>query len=200
MTNLYNYLISTEPIQGYVSKTQEFEPHHDEAIAVDMITPTLETVLGLKGTVSGIKAFKDIKPFLGDIWHGRNLLFGNNTKAIGKNYYKNYIHPYNVNNKIMGNVSFPNSMAGKIKAEYVEQLPFLRYFTHKNKNVLKVPNNKNRLDANGFYNMKTNWKGKNYDYQYKINKYSKEPEFYNIKPYELFEEEVKSNNLFDFLQ
>lgn len=192
MADLYGYLTN--------DKIQQFEPHNDEAIVVDMFTPTLETVLGLKGAIGGYKAFKEIKPFLGDIWAGKSLLFGHNTKTIGKNYYKNYIHNNNVNNEVMGNVKFPNSMAGKIKAEYVEQLPFLRYFTHKNKNVLKVPNNKNRLDADGFYNMKTKWKGKNYDYQYKINKYSQEPEFHNIKPYELFEEEIKTNNLFDYLQ
>lgn len=194
MAELYDLLRDNkQPLQGYISNDL---PDAGEAVAVDVATPIISAYLGGK-TFDFVKG---IAPFMGEIWGGRNLLFGNNTKQIGREYYKKYINPNPVENDIMGKTTFPNRITGKINAEYVEQLPFLRYFTSINKNIKRVPNNKVREDANGFYNMKQNWKGKNYDYQYKINKYTNKPEFHNIKPYELFEEDLKQNNLYDLLK
>ena len=106
MVKLYDYLASNEEaprLQGSI-EYKAAEPYHDEAVAVDMLTPALETAFGLKGLSSGYNAFKGIRPFLGDIWEGRKLIFHkpfkwmnrdefNNYENLGLKYYKNKLQP-----------------------------------------------------------------------------------------------------------
>lgn len=156
MASLYDYLASSEPLQGHISNTQEFEPHHDEAIAVDMVTPTLETALGVKGTIGGIKAFNSIRPFLGDIWNGRGLLFHKpfrmmskeefkNYGNMGKNFYKNFLQKNPLNIKDYGKIQFGRHNRGKDKTFDMEQYPFLRYRIN-NATKINRTNTKNELD------------------------------------------------------
>jgi hypothetical protein len=167
-------------------KITDTEQYNDAALPVDMITPVLSAIPTLKAGKAAFGFAKEIKPYLGDIVNGLPLILGrNSTKADIKHYYKKNINKRDVYNEIMGETSFPNSVAGKIRAEYAQQVPFLRYFTAKNKDIIHLNNNKNRIDSDGFYNMKVNWLGKDYDYQYKKNIYTEKPEFHNIKLYEL---------------
>lgn len=162
MASLYD-LASLKPLEGYVSNT--FEPHHDEAIAVDMVTPTLETALGIKGLFSGIKAFNGIRPFLGDIWNGRGLLFHkpfrmmskqeyNNYGQLGKDYYQNYLqkNPISIDN--YGVVNFGSNNRGKDYPFKMEQYPFLR----KNlKNAQKGENTNFKNETDRTYDHFYNW-------------------------------------------
>jgi hypothetical protein len=162
------------------------EQYNDAALPIDMLTPALSSIPIVKGGKSSYDFIKGIKPYVGDIVNGLPLIFGrNNTKADIKKFYKNNINKRDVYNEVMGETSFPNTVAGKIRAEYSNQVPFLRYFTAKNKDIIHLDNNKNRTDSDGFYNMKVNWLGKDYDYQYKKNIYTGKPEFHNIKFYDL---------------
>lgn len=206
MANLYDYLVSSEPLQGRVSNTQEFEPHHDEAIAVDMLTPTLEFALGLKGISNAYNTYKGIKPFLGDIWQGRNLWLRkpynwmNKTEQKqyandGKNYFKNCL----VNNPvdtIIGEVNFKGNRAKETPAKYMWQYPFARYNLSRAKKNTPFPNKKEqRVDASKFDNLEINMFGKKYDYQIRNNLNDNSKDMYNIKPYEFLNNDIEKLKL-----
>lgn len=179
---------------GLFENITDNEQYNDAALPIDMVTPVISAIPIIKGSVGTYNFAKGIAPYLGDISRGLPLIFGrNNTKYDIKKFYKDNINNKDVYNKIMGKTAFPNSKAGKIRAEFARQVPFLRYFTSRNKDIIHLDNNKERLDANGFYNMKVNWLGKNYDYQYKKNSYTGQPEFHNIKPYDLLLKDLNKN-------
>jgi len=72
----------------------------------------------------------------------------------------------------------------------MEQYPLLRYQIDNAKSNQPMAVNKNREDANLFYNLKGKWKGKDYDYQIRDNT-NNSLEFHNIKPYEFLERDVE---------
>lgn len=119
----------------------------------------------------------------------------NNAKKygnIGTKYYKEHIHPYVEHNNTFGNdYYFPNGAAGKPDYKYMKQYPTLRKNVRESQEFIYLDNNKPRTDANGFDNVKVNYKGNNYSYQFKNSAYDNRKEFHNIKPYELVEEELK---------
>lgn len=149
MADLYGYLTN--------DRVQQFNPHNDEAIPVDMLTPTLETVLGLRGAVRGYKAFKDIKPFLSDIWAGRNLLFHKPFKYMnkaelkkynqkGSDYYQNYLQNNPIYKDNLGLIEFGRKNRGKDLTENMSNYPFLRKNISEATEEISPTNTKNEID------------------------------------------------------
>ena len=110
---------------------------------------------------------------------------------LGKRFYKDNIQPHVEHNNLIGDVNFPGNQARKTDYNYMEQYPFLRYNIKNAKENTYLPNNKPRLDANGFDNLRVNWLGKDYAYQIKNSAYDGTKNFHNIKPYELLEKDNK---------
>lgn len=149
MANLYGYLEN--------DKVQHFEPHNDEAIAVDMLTPTLEMALGLKGAIGSYKIFNKIKPFLGDIWAGRKLLFHkpfnkmnsyelNKYNQKGLDYYQNYLQKNPIYKDNLGIIEFSRKNRGKDLTKNMGNYPFLRKNISESIEEISPTNNKNEID------------------------------------------------------
>lgn len=121
----------------------------------------------------------------------------------GKEYYKTYLNKNQAYNKAIGTVDFTNAQAGEPNLEFMEQYPLARFLIWSGKENKFIPTkpkiNKTtgkiyeRKDATGFNNLKVRWKGKDYDYQIRENPSLPNPDFYNIKPYELFLKEIEQN-------
>lgn len=118
---------------------------------------------------------------------------------LGKDYYKNYVKGQRAKNDVIGDVDFYGGQAGESDYKYMEQYPFLKRNIEKaRENVYREVKPKIgkdgkeyiRKDATGFDNLKVNWKGKDYDYQIRHNPSLPNKDFYNIKPYEKFLEEL----------
>ena len=158
-------------------------------------------------TVKNIKDATTYLPYLKDIWEGRGLLihkpFDQMTeqeiaayRQLGNSFYKNNLNGRTAENNMLHKptpVNFPNARAGESDFQYMEQYPLLRRNIQEAKENtflpphVKIDKNGNeyiRPDANGFNNLKVNWKGKLYDYQIKENSNNSGNDFYNIKPYE----------------
>ena len=125
-------------------------------------------------------------------------------KGMGKKYYKDYIQFRSVENPYYGKFNFVGSQAGKPDYKFMEQYPFLRKNLQNASDNIGIKNNKERIDSLGFNNIKVNFKGKDYDYQIRKNSNNLENDFYNIKPYELFEKELnqgfqKESKLYDLI-
>lgn len=201
MTNLYKYIANTtedEPTQ--------FEPLHDAAI-----DETWKYAIPLSLGGLGIKTALPFLPYMADIWAGRNLLFHKpfdkmtkeeytNYGYTGRDFYKKVLNPQKAQNKfIEGEINLPNSKAMKPDYRYMEQYPLLRKnINEASENTFlkphpKIDKNGNayiRSDAQGFNNLKVNWKGEDYIYQIKKNAYDNQNYFHNIKPYK---------NLYDYI-
>lgn len=166
MAHLYGYLTN--------DKIQQFDPHNDEAIAVDMFTPTLEAVLGLKGAAGGYKAFKEIKPFLGDIWAGKELLFHkpfnemnsyelNKYNQKGLDYYQNYLQQNPIYKDNFGLIEFGRKNKGKDLTKDMGNYPFLRKNLSEAIEEISPTNTKNESDRVYHHLYKKN-KNNLYDY------------------------------------
>ena len=128
MADLYNQLVSDTPIQ--YGQVQHFEPLNDTALNDDWAIPTLVS--------GGLRVVKSIPflPYIKDIWNGRKLLFHKPFDEMtseeynlfgkkGKSFYKNYLHNSTAKHRDIGNISFPNSQAGKADYRYMEKYPLL---------------------------------------------------------------------------
>ena len=123
--------------------------------------------------------------------------FGN----LGKEYYKKYVQHRPVHNEDIGTIDFNGGQAGKPDYIYMEQYPKLReniqnatenVYIKAKPRIDKNGNKYTRQDAVGFDNLKVNWKGKDYDYQIRHNPALENPDFYNIKPYDLLIKELEN--------
>lgn len=175
MVKLYDYLASNEDtprLQGSI-EYKATEPYHDEAVAVDMLTPALETAFGLKGLSSGYNAFKGVRPFLGDIWEGRKLIFHkpfkwmsrdefNNYGKLGKKYYQNFLQRNPINIEGYGEIKFSRPNKGKDDTVNMEQYPFLRYKLNNAKKIDRT-NTKNEIDRE-YDILENRYKGNLYNY------------------------------------
>lgn len=165
MADLYKYLSN--------DNVQQFPPHNDEAIAVDMASPVVETALGLKGLIGGVRAYNGIRPFLGDIWAGRKLLFHKpfnqmtreefkNYGKLGKDYYKNYLQRNPLKMKDESIIHFGSDYNGKDFPFKMEQYPYLRKQLYNAENI-KTTNDKNATNK-VYEHLYNTFRNKLYDY------------------------------------
>lgn|GEM_PF-6841577 len=116
----------------------------------------------------------------------------NSFGKLGKQYFKNELHPYRDYSKVLNKyVYYPNKVAGKTRNQYMNQYPNVRKGVREAEEKLHIDNKYPRNDANGFENLKVNFRGKDYAYQIKNNPVNERAEFYNIKPYDLAEKDYE---------
>lgn len=152
------------------SFTDMLVDNQDQAL-IDNILPAL--LLGGRIGKTGVNWFNGIKPYLGDIWAGRNLLFHKpfkkmtpeefeNYNNLGTDYYQYHLQKKPVNIKGYGQVTFGRHNRGKDKTQDMEQYPFLRK-NLENSTWSRNTNYKNETDRN--YDHFTNtYMGNEYDY------------------------------------
>ena len=151
----------------------------------------------------GVSELQAIKPFLNEIWNGRNLFLTipYNLKNLeqkinyakeGEKYFKENL----VNNPVetkWGTAYFVGNRANETDPKYIWQYPFTRYNLSKAINNTPFPNYKKatRPDTSYFDNVEVNMLGKKYDYQLRNSKSQKRKEFYNIKNYDKFKKDIE---------
>lgn len=188
------------------------DKYHDQALPAE--SPIVSAYLGLRALPPvAIGAYgllpKTAKTFITEkaLEHGlpfyKALDKVKDYIKMGEKYYKENIQPYQEHNSTFGNdYYYPGNSSGKTYYEYMNQYPTLRKNTREAQEFIYLDNNKPRTDANGFDNLKVNFKGDDYAYQFKNNAYNQHKEFHNIKPYSLVEEELKGKmpkSLYDAL-
>lgn len=193
--SLYNYLTSDNPtLYGQV---QEFEPMND--VAIDETWKYL-----IPASLKTAQWFKGIRPYLGDIWKGLNLFIRkpydwmspserNQYADKGAEYFKNNMVGNPVNTKF-GEFTFYGNRANETNPRYMNQFPFARYNLSKAKKNIPTPNYKPNIrnNTNRFNNLEVDFFGKKYVYQGRSNKNYKNNDFYSIREYDKFINDIET--------
>ena len=145
--------------------------------------------------------YNEVSPFAKEIIEGRKLWLRRPYKWMnqeqkkevikdGEEFYRTHMYEHPVNTPT-GVVDFKANRAKETRAEHMWQFPFVRYNLSKTKDNIKVQNLKpHKTDRAYFDNLKVNLFGKKYDYQVR-NQVDGGKDFYNIQPYNLFEQKLE---------
>ncbi len=159
----------------------------------------LRPVVGAKDYIKKIfRSANQIKPYLGEIWEGRDLYLRKPYDWMSKqerNSYANkgveFFKKHFVDNPvstILGDVDFHGNRAAETNPRYMNQYPFVRYNLSKADKNIQVPNYKPELRNNTekFDNLVVDMFGDKYVYQVRNNKNNTTNDFYNINKYDSF--------------
>ncbi len=102
-------------------------------------------------------------------------------RALGKNYYKDYLQGREIFSEKLGDIRFPRSQAGEIGLHNYKMVPKLPEQIRGAKNVQYSNDKPHRLDADNFYKLYNDHKGKNYEYVIRKNSNNTGHDFYQIK-------------------
>lgn len=135
---------------GLYNKITDDEQYNDAALPIDMLTPALSSVPVIKGSVSAYNAFNSFRPFLKDLWEGRELFFANkgnlkDYKNKGIEYYKNFLQSNPIEKEGYGIINFNRKNRGKDQTENFGVYPFLRQQLFKSR-IGEATNYKNEPD------------------------------------------------------
>ena len=118
-------------------KIIEDEQYNDIAEPIDMLTPALSSIPVLKSGVYAYSTFNSLKPFLKDLWEGRDLFVHKpfnkmnkkelkDYKSKGLEYYTNFLQNNPIEKEEYGRINFNRKNRGKDLTENFEVYPFLR--------------------------------------------------------------------------
>ncbi len=102
-------------------------------------------------------------------------------RALGKNYYKDYLQGREIFSEKLGDIRFPRSQAGEIGLHNYKMVPKLPEQIRGAKNVQYSNDKPHRLDADNFYKLYNDHNGKNYEYVIRKNSNNTGHDFYQIK-------------------